>query len=49
VTTSNAFLPVTWAPEEAKDFRLLLIMPCQGSRGAGEMRTTSITFTAVVP
>jgi hypothetical protein len=49
VTTSAGFLPVTWAPDEAKDFRLVLVMPCQGSHGAGETRTTEITFTAVVP
>jgi hypothetical protein len=49
VTTAASYLPVTWAPDEAKDFRLVVVMPCQGSGGAGETRTVVVTFTAVVP
>jgi hypothetical protein len=32
-----------------KVFRLSIRMPCQGSNGAGEAKTLTATFTAVVP
>lgn len=35
-------------PVGSKDFRLTLTMPCQGSNGAGETKTLTATFTAVV-
>lgn len=40
----NAVFPVG-----DKVFRLSIIMPCQGSNGAGEAKTLTATFTAVVP
>ena len=35
-------------PVGDKDFRMTIHMPCQGSNGAGETKTLSATFTAVV-
>ena len=35
-------------PTGDKVFRLFIHMPCQGSNGAGETKTLSATFTAVV-
>jgi hypothetical protein len=35
-------------PPGDKAFRLSLIMPCQGSNGAGETKTLTATFTAAV-
>jgi hypothetical protein len=36
-------------PPGANGFQLLIIMPCQGSNGAGETKTLTATFTAVAP
>ena len=33
----------------AQPFRLIVIMPCQGSNGAGETKKLTATFTAVLP
>jgi hypothetical protein len=39
--------PAVFPPGD-KVFRMTLVMPCQGSDGAGETKTLSSTFTAVV-
>jgi hypothetical protein len=36
-------------PSGDQIFRLRIFMPCQGSNGAGETKTLTATFTAVVP
>jgi hypothetical protein len=40
--------PGVWNPGAAADIQMYLIMPCQGSNGAGEAKTLSATFTAIV-
>src|SRR5437588_743780 len=37
-----------WAPGESDRWRFRLWMPCKGSNGAGETKTFSVTFTAIV-
>lgn len=49
VGTSNGGPPAVFPAGSRHDFRLELLMPCQGSNGAGETKTLTATFTAVVP
>jgi hypothetical protein len=41
--------PVVFPAGQSRDGKLNLTMPCQGSNGAGETKTLTATFTAVVP
>lgn len=40
--------PGVWGPGATADIALGLTMPCQGSNGAGETKSLSVTFTAVL-
>jgi hypothetical protein len=37
-----------WSPDQSQDFELRVEMPCEGSNGAGETKSLSVTLTAVV-
>lgn len=43
-----AGVPYVFAADAPTDVNLALTMPCQGSNGAGEQKSLSVTFTAVV-
>lgn len=45
---SNTIIPGVWQPGGVANIQLELIMPCEGSNGAGEQKSLSITFTAIV-
>lgn len=45
---NNNPVPGVWQPGGVANIQLNLIMPCQGSIGAGQPMSLSITFTAIV-
>jgi type 1 fimbria pilin len=46
---SGDLAPAVWTAGQASDVTLEIEMPCEGSNGAGEQKSLSITFMAVVP
>lgn len=45
---NNQVIPGVWQPGGVANIQLEITMPCQGSNGAGEQKSLSISLTAIV-